>query len=240
MRPVTSLIFAFTIMIATCAAHAADFPPWQTYQRPIPTEPWSGFYFGVNGGVAFAHAKASGSYGGFSASGSQDIPGGILGAQLGYNWQVGNFVYGIEGDIQYSSQERDVECTAIVCAGFDVKLTNKLPWFATARGRVGYGIERYLVYATGGLAYTQLSSTLSASAGGAPIGSISWSEARAAWTVGGGVEFAVSPGWSAKLEYLYVDTGSFDASVNVPLMGTLTPTIHVTDQIVRAGINYHF
>jgi outer membrane immunogenic protein len=53
----------------------------------------------VNGGVAFAHARASGGYGGFSASGSQDIPGGILGGQLGYNWQVGNFVYGLEDDI---------------------------------------------------------------------------------------------------------------------------------------------
>jgi outer membrane immunogenic protein len=232
------LLIAF--LTVSAPAWAADFPATVEAYEAIPSLNWSGFYLGVNGGFGFGHGKASGSYGGFSVSAAQDIPGGLAGGQFGYNWQAGHMVFGLEADAQYSSQERDtLLCPASAC-GADVNLKNKLPWFATARGRIGYAFAQYLVYGTGGFAYAGLSSTLSASAGGASTDLISWSEARPAWTIGGGVEFAITRGWSAKFEYLYLDTGSFNASVNVPVAGIVTPTIHVTDQIVRAGVNYHF
>jgi len=213
---------------------------WTGFYTYTPTMDWTGFYAGLNGGFGFAHATANGTIAGFNASASQDLNGAVGGGQIGYNWRTGAIVLGIEADIQASGQSNDtLLCPASFC-GVDFNLKNKLPWFATFRGRAGYAFERFLVYATGGLAYAQLNSTLSASAGGVTVDLVSWSDTRPAWTLGAGVEFLVSRNWSTKLEYLYMDTGNFQTSLAVPGIGTLNPTLRVSDQIIRAGLNYRF
>lgn len=201
---------------------------------------WTGLYVGLNGGFGFANAKGSGTIAGLDLSASQDLSGALGGGQIGLNWQTGSIVLGIEGDMQASGVSNSaVICPASIC-GADVSIDNKIPWFATFRGRAGFAVERFLIYATGGLVYANLSSKVTMPIGGATAELLSWSDTRAAWTVGGGVEFQVSPSWSTKLEYLYMDTGDFQASVAVPGVGTLNPNLHVTEQIVRAGVNYRF
>jgi outer membrane immunogenic protein len=229
-----------SLAISSVAPASAE-PRWPSIGQPSNAiGDWTGVYMGLNGGFGFAHATASGTIAGFNASASQDLSGAIGGGQIGFNWQTGATVLGIEADIQASGVSKDtLLCPASFC-GTDVSLTNKVPWFATFRGRVGFVVERFLVYATGGLAYAQLSSTASMPVGGVTVDLASWSDTRAAWTVGGGVEFQVSRNWSTKLEYLYMDTGNFQGSVVVPGVGTLNPTLHVTEQIIRAGLNYRF
>lgn len=201
---------------------------------------WSGFYVGVNGGFGFANAKGSGTISGLNVSASQDLSGGIGGGQVGFNWQTGSVVLGLESDIQASGVgESTILCSASVC-GSAVSIDNKMPWFATFRGRAGYAFDRLLFYVTGGLAYADLSSKVTMPVGGATVELANWSSTRAAWTAGGGVEFQISPSWFARLEYLYIDTGSFRASVAVPGVGTLNPTLHITEQIGRAGVMYRF
>ena len=117
---------------------------------------------------------------------------------------------------------------------------HKLDWFGTAR--VGFlPTDRVLLYATGGLAYGQLSAT-------APLIPLSWGSTRAGWTVGADAEVALDHNWSFKVEYLYMDLGSVSGGP-IPLTGILVPvrteaglsySSHFTDNILRVGVNYHF
>lgn len=235
-----STILCLAVISATTAS-AADVAQWPSIS-PLygPAVNWTGLYVGINGGYGLANATASGSIPGFNVSASQDLSGAIGGGQVGFNWQTGATVLGIEADIQASGVEKDtVVCPASTCGGVDFTLRNKVPWFATVRGRVGLAVERFLLYATGGLAYTHLTSALSIPAAGATVDLATWSSTRAAWTAGAGIEFQVSRNWSTKLEYLYLDTGSFQTSVSA-LGVTLNPTLHVSEQIIRAGLNYRF
>jgi outer membrane immunogenic protein len=134
-------------------------------------------------------------------------------------------------------------------------LEEKLPWLATVRGRIGVlPTDRVLLYVTGGLALGEVKSTAGvattatavSSFGGAPVvtsaGALaSASSTRAGWTIGAGVEGAIGGGWTAKLEYLYVDLGTVNNTfVGIAPFAPLATSSHVTDNIVRVGVNYRF
>ncbi len=118
---------------------------------------------------------------------------------------------------------------------------NKLPWFGTFRGRLGFTpADRWLLYVTGGLAYGEVTTSETLNVNGANV-AFSTDRTKLGWTVGGGVEAALWGNWTGKLEYLYIDFGT----VNNTLIGIapITPIVtssHVTDQIVRVGLNYRF
>ena len=119
--------------------------------------------------------------------------------------------------------------------------SEKLPWFGTVRGRVGFlPAPNWLIYGTGGLAYGEVDTNTTLTVGTLGV-SNNFDTTRLGWTAGGGVEALLSRNWSAKVEYLYVDLGSFSNTFTG--LGTFTPatlSTHVTDNIVRAGLNYHF
>ena len=122
-----------------------------------------------------------------------------------------------------------------------INYQNKLPWFGTFRGRIGFTpAERWLVYATGGLAYGEVDTVESLTVGGTSV-ALCTSAIRLGWTVGGGVEAAIRDGWTAKLEYLYIDFGSVtDALVGIAPITPIATRSHVTDNIVRVGVNYRW
>jgi outer membrane immunogenic protein len=133
--------------------------------------------------------------------------------------------------------------------GSAATVDQKLEWFGTFRGRAGVAVTpSVLLYATGGAAYGTIKTDLGL-AGFTPAGTPvavagSSSDTRFGWTVGGGIEAMFASNWSAKIEYLYVDLGKisstaiFPTAAGVPLGVSLNSRI--TDNIVRAGINYHF
>ncbi len=187
-------------------AQAADFygrgGPY-TVDRPLDATSWAGPYIGGN--IGYSWGKVSNS--GFEPSG---VAGG---AQIGYNWQSGAIVFGLEGDIQGTGADDKFAYW---------KFSN--PWFGTVRGRVGYAFNNLLVYGTGGLAFGQLQ----ANAFG-----MSESHTTAGWTVGVGAEFALNRNWSAKVEYLYYDLSSSNF--------TITGWNHgFQSNVVRVGVNYRF
>lgn len=216
------------------AAAAADvMPP----PPPLPPPPmplvrifsWTGFYIGGNAG--WSRTTGSGTFTSplgadpFTVSNGSSFLGG---AQAGYNWQVGSFVLGGETDFQGTTGSSSLGAIA----GPTVSATAEMPWFGTVRGRVGYAIERVLVYATGGAAYGD--STWNGTVSTA--GSFSNSTTFWTWTAGAGVEMAFGDCWSAKVEYLYVGTPS-----TTPTIPTITAVSgNANTNIVRAGINYHF
>ena len=220
VKRILSSAIVLSAILSTSNAFAADLPMNAPTYAPAPQHPlWTGFYAGVNVGGAWGSAGTP-----FSSS---DMTGFIGGGQLGYNWQVDQVVFGIEGDLQGSSQS--VSASGVI-AGIPFNVDQKVPWFGTVRGRLGYAAGSWLPYVTGGVGWVSYQIDVSA-----PGGSVSDSTTKAAWTLGGGVEWMFVPQWSTKLEYLYMATGD----TSVTLFGTAF-TGHAQDNIVRAGVNYHF
>ncbi|HEY4142673.1 MAG TPA: outer membrane protein [Pseudolabrys sp.] len=202
------------------SASAADLPrkalPYApAYYAPV----WSGFYAGVNAGYGWANFDDGVS--------SSKMNGFIGGGQLGYNWQLNSFVLGVEGDIQYSAQKRTESATI---GGTVVTGEAKVPWFGTARGRLGYAFDSVMIYGTGGAAWSNLKASVTA------LGAtVSTDTTKMGWTAGAGVEWMFLPRWSVKAEYLYIDSGSTTLTVaGVSASGKLK------DNIGRVGVNYHF
>jgi outer membrane immunogenic protein len=118
---------------------------------------------------------------------------------------------------------------------------NKLPWFGTFRGRLGFTpADRWLLYVTGGLAYGEVTTSETLNVNGAVV-AFSTDRTRVGWTVGGGVEAALWGNWTGKLEYLYIDFGTFNnALIGIAPITPVATSSRVTDQIVRVGLNYRF
>src|ERR1700752_5289928 len=205
---------------------------------------------------------------GTGATSDSNMNGGLFGGQIGYNWQTPNWGVGLETDAQWTGQRGGgtALCPATSAVvpgpclpgltfvpggviGTAATLDQKLEWFGTFRGRVGVAVvPSVLLYATGGAAYGTIK-TEGGIAGfppnGTPVAAAgSSSDTRLGWTVGGGIEAMFAANWSAKLEYLYMDLGKVDSTavfptaLGVPIGVSLNSRI--TDNIFRAGINYHF
>jgi outer membrane immunogenic protein len=226
------VIGSLSLMIAVAASPslAADLTPPPSYKARPPAYvvpfSWSGFYVGINGGYGFGSSKWSN-----TGSDTFGVNGGLVGVTLGYNWQGGNWVYGLEGDIDASwfKDSSSNPAGGGVCGGIAGCETN-VPWIATARGRVGYaGWSHWMPYITGGAAFANIEAT--------PNGGSSVSSTNIGWTAGAGIEYAFLENWSAKLEYLYADLGSLSCSATNCGIDT---KVDFKTGIVRVGLNYRF
>lgn len=176
---------------------------------------WSGLYAGVNAGYGWGSLD--------DGTTSLDANGFLGGGQIGSNWQTGRLVFGVEADFQGTAQEHNETIGALSTSA-------KLPWFGTVRGRIGWAADRWLVYVTGGASYSKI--TLEGTLSGVTVSS---SDTKSGYALGAGTEWALGDRWSTKLEYLYLDTGKTTMTFfGVPFKA------RGTDQIVRAGLNYHF
>jgi outer membrane immunogenic protein len=271
-----TLIASIALVAASTGfASAADLPVKAAPMAPAPVWGWTGFYIGANIGAIWSDSRdtvtPSGCFiiptslcggpltnnplrsdtGNLSGSNSVGVTGG---GQIGYNWQLGTFLLGLEADINGSSLNANDSVNRPLAAplvgNFLHSVNEKLDWFGTVRGRLGITpAPTWLLYVTGGLAYGHVSSNTGVSFTSTTdvyIGS--FSDTRAGWTVGGGGEWAFSPNWSAKLEYLYVDLGriSYTDICVTPVCALFTPAplyatdLRLHDHIVRVGINYRF
>jgi len=226
-------------------ALAADLRTPPPFAPPAPeASGWTGFYVGVNAGGGFGFSHNDFSVGGGPTFASVDLPlkGAIGGGQIGYNWQSGPIVFGMETDFQASSIKGSIStpCVPPFCGlPLTASYSQELPWFGTVRGRVGYGQAGWLLYATGGYAYGRVDTSAIATAG--PLtAQLSTSETRSGWTVGAGAEMLVAPRWSVKLEYLYVDLGRATNNYAFAGLPTLNNSTHDSFNIARAGVNFRF
>jgi len=209
MEFVMKRIIGTTVLAAAMfsgAARAADLG----YDRPSPSPQayaynWQGFYLGANIGYQWGRVTNSPTHpDGFSG-----------GVGLGYNWQYGQLVYGFETDIQLSGADDAVPPN---------KFTS--PWFGTLRGRGGFTFNNVLIYGTAGLAYGGLR-------GESTTTGASESKTLAGWTVGVGMEMGLTPAWSIKAEYLYVDLAGRGYAITGVSNG-------LESSLLRFGANYRF
>ncbi len=288
-----ALISTVSVLAFTQVASAADLPrKAPAYVPPAPPPvvySWTGFYLGLNagwgwgnnngvdntvvstfcnpivngcGGNSFSNAAAA------AVPGTLDLnPNGFIGGgQIGYNFQAGTFVYGVEADFQGADIHGDATATGTaVPIGFPantVSITSsasqKIDFLGTLRGRLGWTpTPPALLYVTGGLAYGHQKSNFAFSDhvsgpcfcgpdGFTAIEVDSW---RTGWTVGGGVEWMFTPNWTVKAEYLYYDLGTVKVGqgplqtngAGVPFFGVgIESDANLRGSIARAGINYKF
>jgi outer membrane immunogenic protein len=218
------LFAAFGLVTCVAAAAAADLPPppGAYYKAPPYAAPyynWTGFYVGVNGGGAFGTSA-------WDTTSSFSLTGGQVGGTIGYNYQMGWAVLGAEGDIDWSSI-KGTTTTGACPAG----CTTSDSWLSTLRARFGYAADRFMPYVTGGGAFGNVDATT------ATPGLAGGSATNVGWTVGAGLEYAITPRWSAKVEYLFVDLGKFNCGAGC---GATTDNVSFTTSLVRGGVNFHF
>jgi outer membrane immunogenic protein len=211
-------------------------------QDVVGPQSWRGLYLGAHVGGAWGSTTAY-DYGGVNTLDDywSAAPSGVVaGMQLGYNWQAGALLYGLEGDLGYLGLAGSATST-YVPLGYDTSTSTDSDFYLTLRGRLGVMINEWALYATGG--YIGADTTVSILGAcdaqlvcTTPTVTGSNSSFRSGWTLGGGMESALSPGCTAKIEYLYYDLGS--RSVTTSDGGNWT--LETDGQLVRAGVNYRF
>jgi outer membrane immunogenic protein len=206
------LLSSVALLGLATGAMAADLPSRRAPApiiAAVPVFTWTGFYVGVNAGYGW-NANDSITVGGVRFD-LDDEGGFVGGAQAGYNYQIGSFVVGLEGDIQYADfggdDRFDFDNDGILDDDF-----NNSDWFGTVRARAGVAFDRALIYATGGFAFA---------------------DDATGWTVGGGLEYAFTNNLSAKIEGLYVNLDQDDN-------GIFAIDDDAEFGVVRAGLNFRF
>lgn len=234
-RLVLALLATSGLVGFTAQASAADI------SRPVGKAPivepiqyfsWTGFYLGAH--VGYGWAKTDWSFpGGATSFASHDTNGFLAGGQIGFNYQFGQWVLGIEADGSWTDMNNSTGCLlAPISCSTDVK------WMALVTGRLGWAAwDRALLYVKGGAAFADHEFTVSA-----PVPIIFLpvatraSDTRVGWTIGAGLEYAFAPNWSAKIEYNFIDFGSDRMTFTDGSAVDIDQHINV----VKFGINYRF
>jgi opacity protein-like surface antigen len=163
----------------------------------------------------------------------------VFGGQLGYNWQAGNWVFGIEGDVDGYGARNSTHTTGTPTLAVAFTASEAPKWLASARGRVGYAWGTGLIYITDGGAWANMAFNTTDALGVSSI-----TATKSGWTLGGGYEWMFAPNWSLRAEYLYYmfNSGATTATVFPPPGGgAITHTWSGANvQIARVGLNYKF
>lgn len=215
MFVIRTLAASAAALIATAGiAAAADLggyvpPPEAPIYTPTPAFSWTGPYLGLQGGYGWGSSTLDD-----TPSNTLSVNGWQGGAYGGYNFQFqNNLVLGLEGDVHLSGK-----------SGSNAGETVSNPWNGSVRARVGYAVDRFMVYGTGGLAFGQIKAT---------DGVNTESATKAGWTAGLGVETAITQNVTAKLEYRHTNLGS--ASFGAPFGNT-----SYTSNDVMVGVGFRF
>jgi outer membrane immunogenic protein len=229
------------LLIGVCAsafvaapALAADLPAraYPAQVASVPVFSWTGFYLGANIGGAWSKSTITDNVTGASLSSSSN--GFIGGGQVGYNWQFGSWILGVEGDIDGTSINKT--SNAVPTAFGTLQASASTDWIATLAGRVGFAFDHWMIYGKGGGAWVQNSATLSNLTTGA---SASASDTASGWMAGVGAEWAFAGPWSAKLEYNHVELDNWSPSTSsVIINDRLNLSRHI--DMVKFGVNYRF
>jgi outer membrane immunogenic protein len=235
-------------------ALAADLLP---EKAPIPAPPppptWTGFYIGLNAGAVSADSNwknLDGLEAWFPSSSLTNTTAGFIGGgQVGYNWQTGHAVFGLEADMQYTSLNQTTNLQ-LVPVGFGLVplavLNDQIKWLATVRGRSGLAVDNVLVYLTGGLAVGQVNHTYTTPTIIDPDDAFAINKTKVGWTVGAGLEYMLWQNWTVRTEVLYADLGKSSTTFNdVDGSCFFAPAgcrfeVRDTMWIGRLGVNYKF
>jgi outer membrane immunogenic protein len=222
---------AIAIAVATPAA-AADMGARMPMKAPPPVVAvwtWTGFYVGINGGYGWGDSKWSLLPGGLN-EGTHHTDGGTIGGQIGYNWQFGNWVVGLEAQGNWADfNGSNVSIVAPLATN-----RTKIDAFGLFTGKVGYAFNNVLVYATGGAAVQSVDYSWSS------LGLVRGTADETRWgaTVGAGLEYAFTPNVSAGVQYNHLFMGNKDVTFS-PLPNA-SDRVRLDSDVFTARLNYRF
>ncbi len=205
---------------------------------PIAAFSWTGCYIGGDVGHAWARDRddetvtATGAPSGFSPAGAANLNGWKLGGYLGCNYQISQFVIGVEGDGEWANMKGSAIFSNAGADFYDATIKRQ----ASARGRIGYAFDRVLVYATGGAAFAHINEH-DVDFTGSGLSNDN-STTRTGWTAGAGVDYAFTNNWIGRVEYRHADFGKF--SYNPTVFVGFTENHRITENAVRFGLAYKF
>jgi outer membrane immunogenic protein len=220
-------------------ATAADLPARMPAKAPVYVAPvfsWTGFYVGGHLGWARIDLDSA-----TLGSGSDD--GFIYGGQVGFNYQINQFVIGVEG--QLSGADIGSAATVGVAPGLVATASAGVDWMATLALRFGVAFGNSLLYAKVGAAWMDFgwNAAVSTTPGGVVLATAGGGATETGWMLGAGFEYAFTPNWSAKIEYNYLDFGGATRTVTGTFLGApfaFTDNVDLTTHLVKVGINYRF
>ena len=229
------LLAGLALLGCVCAAHAGD---GYAGARPFT---WTGLYIGGHGGLATGHTSGRTDLSPlpFTVEADYDMNGGMWGGHIGYNYQVGHTVVGMEGTWSNLDMHGNTSCTAIV---FPLNCSRSTDWLATVVGRVGLAMDRAMVYGLGGVAWGKVETE----AEGAILGLLNaeGSATHVGWVAGIGVEYAVTPNILARVEYNHIDLGSertnLDVSFGAVPLATLPSKVDLSADTIKVGVSWKF
>jgi outer membrane immunogenic protein len=219
----------FTLFSGSAMAADLSRPaPAQVYSKApmLPAFSWTGFYIGGDGGYGYATSS------GTSVSGLGTIPysfnvnGPIAGGFIGGNYQMGQFVFGAEADWQWA----DLTGNSGAAGGLTVASTVKS--YGSARGRLGFAVDHWLFFGTGGWAWGTWSTSYN------PIGFSNSASSNAGWTAGAGLEYAFTNNFLGRVEYRYTNLGTVTYADPVTASSDVGNKMVIND--VRAGLAFKF
>jgi outer membrane immunogenic protein len=251
-----SLVVAVGLVAFATSAIAADLPV-KAPAPPAPVFSWTGFYFGAHVGWGWGRTdatvlEADNTFFPQGTINRNGFDGALGGGQVGVNYQTGQWVLGIEGDISKSGFEGHNRHDAILLLDRHSETESDVKWLATLTGRLGFAAgptllsDNTLFYVKGGAAWADFNSVTNSfvSSTGRLLQTISGDETRSGWTVGGGVEWG-GVYWSAKAEYNFIDFGTERVARSGTNFVTGDPVLRFRDadtqvHVIKFGINYHF
>ena len=274
MKKLLTLTTSLAAIATSTAVLAADLPSKRVapVAPVVPVFTWTGFYAGVNAGVNWSNRNVnqgfvdtSGALTGAALeaiwpsapAASNNRTGFIGGIQVGYNYQINQFVIGAEADFMGAALNKTTNASGTTLnyvPGIDLRedYSTKIQqqWLGTVRARAGFAIDRVFVYATGGLAYGDVKISLSNTETGAGVLDATWAgqktQTKAGYTFGAGAEYAITNNWIIRGEYLYYNLGNVSVNSVVVSATYDTTTFQgrskttIDGNIVRAAISYKF
>ena len=216
-------------------ALAADLPYAKAPVVATPVYDWSGYYVGVFGGGGLGnhnYNNANGFAGFANFTVNYASTGAVGGGEAGYNWQTGNYLFGVEADGFWSGIKGNDASQQL-----GVIDQSNLRWGGTLRARGGVTVDRLLLFFTGGWAFGDILHT--STAAGFPVDQ--FTNHQSGLTAGGGIAYAITNNVIGKIEYRYYDLGRYNRTGN-PLTpnGQLPYTVDNTYSVVTLGVDFKF
>jgi len=222
-------------------ADIGRFPAQAPVAAPLAVENWTGLYVGGNAGYSWGRSDLSYTFDALPTVTSTLNPNSFIGGgQIGYNWQFGSLVFGLEGDLAWRHGTDAATFTSPIAGDF-ASFSTEQNWVGTARPRVGFAAQNWLVYGTGGVAFGGFKHAYTETRTGVITRGVANSDSKAGWTAGAGVEYAFTNQWSLGVEYLYMDFGSstLAQAPTAPLPAS-TAVFDDKSHVLRAKVNYKF